>query len=196
MFPIMQQPVIVESEIGRRIKTFRTERKITLEQLAIKTNLSKGYLSKVEKSGKAPPVSTLANIARALNVTISALLGEVGQGTSLCLVRKDERPFVNRNGISFGYSYEAVAYKYPNRIMEPYILTLPAGPKKRTLFQHEGEEILFMIQGTMKFRYGNEEYIANEGDCLYFDSGIPHFGEAVGEEDAKCFMVMCNPVGK
>jgi len=188
--------IIIEAEIGKRIKAFRKERGITLDQLARQTGLSKGYLSKVEKSDKAPPVSTLGNIARALHVTISALLSEETQRTSLCLVRKEERPFVTRDGTAFGYAYEAVAYKYPNRVMEPFVLTLPVGPKKRTFFQHEGEEILFMIQGTMKFTHGAEEHIAHEGDCLYFDSGIPHFGESMGDEEVKCFMVMCNPVTK
>jgi transcriptional regulator with XRE-family HTH domain len=191
---MQQAPMIIEAEIGKRIRRFRKERKITLDQLAEITGFSKGYLSKVEKSDKAPPVSTLGNIARALNVTISALLDEESQRRTFCLVRKNERPFVTRDGTAFGYAYEAMAYKYPNRLMEPFILTLPLNPKKRTIYQHEGEEILFVIQGTMRFFYDSEEYIVNEGDCLYFDSGRPHFGESMGPEEVKCFMVMCNRI--
>ncbi len=188
-----QNPIILEAEIGKRIKALRAERGITLEHLAQQTGFSKGYLSKVEKSKKAPPVSTLGNIARAFNVTISSLLGEENPRTSFCLVRKEERPHIARDGAAFGYSYEAMAYRYPNKIMEPFILTLPLGQKKKTLFQHEGQEILFVIQGTMKFIHGSEEYIVKEGDCVYFDSGIPHFGESVGRKEVKCFMVICNP---
>jgi transcriptional regulator with XRE-family HTH domain len=188
-----QSTVIVESEIGKRIKALRAEKGVTLEQLARQTGFTKGYLSKVEKSKKAPPVSTLGNIARAFKTTISALLGEESQRTSLCLVRKDEGPLIARDGTAFEYSYEAMAYKYPNKIMEPFILTLPLKPKKKTIYQHEGEEILFVIRGTMKFLHGSEEYIVNEGDCVYFDSSIPHFGESIGRKKAKCFMVICNP---
>jgi transcriptional regulator with XRE-family HTH domain len=188
-----QEQAIVEAEIGKRIKAFRTRKRITLEQLAKQAGFTKGYLSKVEKSKKSPPVSTLGIIARALGVTISALLGEEAPRTSLCLVRKNERPLISRDGTAFGYSYEAMAYKYPNKIMEPFLLTLPVKPKKRTVYQHEGEEILFVIQGTMKFSHGNEEYIANEGDSIYFDSSLPHFGESIGPEEVKCFMVICNP---
>ncbi len=191
---MQQSPMIIEAEIGKRIRRFRKERKITLDQLAEKTGFSKGYLSKVEKSDKAPPVSTLGNIARALNVTISALLDEESQRRTFCLVRKDERPFVTRDGTAFDYAYEAMAYKYPNRLMEPFILTLPLKAKKRTIYQHEGEEILFVIQGTMKFLYDSEEYIVNEGDCLYFDSSLPHFGETMGPVEVKCFMVICNRI--
>jgi transcriptional regulator with XRE-family HTH domain len=183
---------ILESEIGRRIKALRAEKRITLEQLARQTGFTKGYLSKVEKSKKAPPVSTLGNIARTFNVTISSLLGEDSPRTSFCLVRKGERPVIARDGTAFGYSYEAMAHNYPNKIMEPFILTLPVGPKKKTFYQHEGEEILFVIQGSMKFIHGNEEHIVNEGDCVYFDSGIAHFGESIGRKEVKCFMVICN----
>jgi transcriptional regulator with XRE-family HTH domain len=191
-----QNPVILEAEIGGRIKALRTEKGITLEQLAQHTGFTKGYLSKVEKSKKAPPVSTLGNIARAFNVTISSLLGEETQRSSLCLVRKTERPHVARDGTAFGYSYEAMAYKYPNKIMEPFILTLPIRPKKKTFYQHEGEELLFVLEGTMKFTHGGQEYIAAEGDCVYFDSSLPHFGESIGQDEVKCFMVICNPVSR
>jgi transcriptional regulator with XRE-family HTH domain len=188
-----QDQAIVEAEIGKRIKAFRAQKRITLEQLARQAGFTKGYLSKVEKSKKSPPVSTLGIIARALGVTISALLGEEASRTSFCLVRKDERPIIARDGTDFGYSYEAMAYKYPSKIMEPFLLTLPVKPKKRTVYQHEGEEILFVIQGTMKFLHGSEEYIVHEGDCIYFDSSLPHFGESVGPEEVKCFMVIYNP---
>lgn len=186
-------PVIIEAEIGKRIKTLRTQKGITLEQLAAMTYFTKGYLSKVEKSKKSPPVATLGMIARALGVNVSALLGEDGPRTSLSLVRKNERPLISRDGTAFGYSYEAVAYRYPNKIMEPFLLTLPIKPKKRTFYQHEGEEILFVIQGTMKFFHGHVEYIVNEGDCVYFDSRLPHFGESIGTPEVKCLMVIYNP---
>jgi transcriptional regulator with XRE-family HTH domain len=186
-------PAIVEAEIGRRINALRTARGITLEQLARKTGFTKGYLSKVEKSEKAPPVSTLGTIARVLNTTISALLGEESRSATFCLVRRNEAPLIARDGTAFGYAYEAMAYKYPNKVMEPFILTLPLKPKKRTVYQHEGEEILFVIQGRMKFLHGSETVIVDTGDCVYFDSGIPHFGETIGAPEVKCFMVICNP---
>jgi mannose-6-phosphate isomerase-like protein (cupin superfamily) len=80
--------------------------------------------------------------------------------------------------------------------MEPFILTLPVHPKKRTLYQHEGQEILFVLEGTMKFLHGTEELIVEEGDCVYFDSGITHFGESIGNKAVKCFMVIVSPRGR
>jgi len=185
-----QQPIFNESEIGGKIKRLRLSKRITLEILAKQTGFTKSYLSKVEKSKKAPPVSTLGIIAGTLGVNISFLLGEENSGKSVIMVKKGERYLIARDGTAFGYAYESVAHKFINKIMEPFILTLPIKPKKKTIFQHEGQEILFVIEGTMKFRHGVEEFIAEEGDCLYFDSGIPHFGEAVGPKVAKCLMVI------
>lgn len=79
--------------------------------------------------------------------------------------------------------------------MEPFILTLPVNPEKRTVYKHEGEELLFVLEGTMRFFHGTDEFIAEEGDCLYFDSGIPHFGESMGNKAAKCLMVIFSPGG-
>jgi len=188
-----QNSSIIEAEIGKRIKAFRLERKITLEKLATQTGFTKGYLSKVEKSQKSPPVSTLITIAQALNVSISSLLGEESQSTQICLVKKGERPLIDRTGTAFEYSYEALAYKFKNKLMEPFVLTLPVHAKKKPVYQHEGQEVLFVLEGTMKFTHGSEEFIAEEGDCLYFDSGIPHLGETVGDKAVKCFMVISGP---
>ena len=127
-----QNPVIVESETGKRIKAFRAKKSISLEQLASQTGFTKGYMSKVEKSKKSPPVSTLGVIARALGVTISPIPGEENHSVSFCLVKKGEGPLISGNGSVFGYSYEAIAYKFPNKKMEAFILTLPVNPKKKT----------------------------------------------------------------
>ena len=171
----------------------RINRRFTLEQLANQTGFTKGYLSRIEKSEKSPPLSTLGIIARVLGITITFLVGEEEQQTSFGMVKKGERPLIARRGTAFEYAYEAVAHTFPNKKMEPYILTLPLKPKKKTIAQHEGEELLFVLEGTMRFLHGNREYIVEEGDCIYFDSSFPHFGESVGRKEAKCFMVIYTP---
>ena len=92
-----QEPDFIEADIGKRIKSLRNKKRITLESLAAETGFTKGYLSKVETSEKAPPVSTLGSIARALGVSISILLGEESPIQSICLVKKSERPLITRN---------------------------------------------------------------------------------------------------
>ena len=190
------KPAIVESEIGKRIRALRRQNRMTLEALSKQSGFTKGYLSKVEKSEKAPPISTLGTIARVLNVTISFLLGEDNSTVPISLVKKSERQLITRDGTIVGYSYESVAHKFRNKIMEPFILTLPVKPKKKKFYQHEGQELIFILEGTMKFNHGSEVLIVEEGDCVYFDANIPHFGESLGDKAVKCFMVVYSPGNK
>lgn len=187
--------VIDEAEIGSRIKAFRTGKGISLESLAQQTGFTKGYLSKVEKSKKSPPVSTLGILAKSLGVSISSILGEEIPRTSLCLVRKGERPLMAGWGDTSGYAYEAIAQQYPGKFMEPFVITLPTKPKRRKFFQHHGQEILYVLKGKMRFRHGDDLYILNEGDCVYFDSGVPHLGESCDSEETQCFCVIHAPNG-
>jgi len=185
--------MLPESKIGANIRKIRKSKRLTLEELASKSGISKGYLSKVENSDKAPPVSTLINIAKSLGVAISDIFGESGETKSFSIVKKNGRQVMARNGTIFGYSYETLAHNYPNKNMEPYVLTIPANISKNPLFQHKGEEMLLMLKGTMNFVHGENEHFLEEGDCIYFDSGIPHRGIPTGDEEVICLIVIFTP---
>jgi transcriptional regulator with XRE-family HTH domain len=185
--------MLEESEIGKRIQQYRMNKGMSLQGLAEKTGYTKGYLSKIENAEKAPPVSTLINIAKALNITLSEIFGETEQSFAICLVKNWERRSIARDGTVFGYAYQTLAHKFLNRHMEPYILTLPVGPKENTVFQHKGEEMLFVLEGTIKFFHGEKEFIVEEGDCVYFDGSIPHYGVCQNNREVKCLMVIYSP---
>jgi transcriptional regulator with XRE-family HTH domain len=186
--------MIQEAEVGKRIQQYRIDRRLTLQELAKKTGLTKGYLSKIEKAKKAPPVSTLINLARALEISISEVLGEGEDNKSpICLIKRGDRPFIARDGTVFGYAYQTLAHKFYNKHMEPYILTLPLKPKQNALFQHKGEEMMFVLEGTMKFFHGENEFIVDEGDCVYFDASIPHYGICQGNKEVIILMVIYTP---
>jgi len=161
--------------------------------LAEKTGLTKGYLSKVEKSEKAPPVSTLIRIGTAFQVSLSEILGETEGNDLVSLVKKNQRVFIARDGTRFGYSYESLAHKFLNKNMQPYIITLPKDPKDIPMVKHKGEELLFVLEGKMRFIHGNREFVIEEGDCMYFDSGVEHWGAAIGDKECKCVMVIYSP---
>ena len=182
-----------EKEIGKNIRRLRKAAGRSLEVFAKDTGLSKGYLSKLENSDKSPPVSTLIVIAEALGTSLSELFGEGQDTISASLVKAHERQPMARSGTNFGYSYETLAHKYPHKNMEPYILTIPVGNTKSAVFKHKGEEMMLVTQGTMRFVHGTDEYIVETGDCIYFDSGIEHYGLPVGDEDVKCVMVIFIP---
>ncbi len=150
----------------------------------------------MENSDKAPPVSTLVNIAKGLGVTISDIFGESGEKKSFSLVKKNDRQIMARDGTIFGYSYETLAHNYPHKHMQPYILTVPANISESPLFQHKGEEMLLILKGNMRFIHGEDEYFVEEGDTMYFDSGIPHRGMAIGDQEVLCLMVIYTPLSQ
>jgi transcriptional regulator with XRE-family HTH domain len=180
-----------EKVISQNIKRIRLEQQLSVEQLARMSSLTKGYMSKIENSPKAPPFSTLIKIATALNIDVSILVSidsETAQDTPLCVVRANERKEgISRDGTLYGYQYEALAYKKLGKNMEPYIIT-PAFEEKK-VFSHEGEEFMFVLEGTHEFVYGNKRYILELGDSIYFDSSVSHTGRSIGEKPAKVLVV-------
>src|SRR3989339_1326465 len=156
-----------EKQIGRNIKRIRQSKKISLEKLAGLSGLTKGYLSKIEKSDKAPPFSTLIKLANALDTDVSLLMAEdsdVPENLNLCIIRKDERKEVVSRGTLYGYHYEALAHKKIGKNMEPYIV-LPAF-REKTLFSHEGEEFIYVLEGTYEFVYEGKKYVLDPGDSV------------------------------
>ena len=179
-----------EKQIAKNIKRIRLEENLSQERLGELSGLTKGYISKIEKSDKAPPLSTLSKIANALDVDITILAAEdleSPEDVSLCIVRKGEGKKISSETLE-GYHYEALAYKKSGKNMEPFFL-MPAFDEK-AIFSHEGEEFMYILEGVHEFIYDNRKYILNEGDSIYFDSRIPHTGRSIGKQRAKILAVM------
>jgi mannose-6-phosphate isomerase-like protein (cupin superfamily) len=79
---------------------------------------------------------------------------------------------------------------YLHKHMEPFILSHPSDEALKHAFQPDGEEMLFVLQGQMRFEYGNREFNLNKDDCMYFDSGAAHAVESIGEMPLKTLIVI------
>ena len=180
-----------EKIISRSIRNARLRKKLSLEKLSDLSGLSPGYISKVERSEKAPPLSTLSKIALALDVDLAHLLREeadVLDDVPLAIVRKDKRKTVKTRGSLYGYQYEALAYNKPGKNMEAFIIS-PAFDEK-IAFQHDGEEFMYVLEGVHEFMYGGEKHILRKGDTIYYDARVPHSGRSLGKKKAKILAVM------
>jgi len=181
-----------EQDIGKRIRSVRLQRAMTLQELASRTNFSKSLLSKIENGKVSSPVSTLFVIAKALTTKITYFFSDQDENLPIILVRKNERQQYDRGGTQFGYTYEAVAYKRKEKLMEPFIFYMDKKTARNITFSHPGEEILFMLEGTWEFKHGDQKLILRKGDCIYFDASIPHSGKPIGNKPVKAFMVICS----
>jgi transcriptional regulator with XRE-family HTH domain len=187
-----------EELIARNIHELRKVRKITLDKLADLTGLTKGYLSKIERSKKAPPYSTLHKIAMAFGVDASSLLGETPQDKrkiQISFTKRDKGKSVRvvgslAEGSLYGYNYEALASDKSGKNMEPFIIE-PAFDEE-AVFQHEGEEFMYVLEGRHELIYDGNRYLMEKGDSVYFDAAVPHTGKSVGKKKARLLAVMYN----
>lgn len=179
-----------EDQIGSRIKSLRIDRGLTLAQVSDQTSFSCSYLSKLENSQSAPPVSTLSSIAEALGVHIADIFSESKNETLVTLVRKEQRQPSYRHGAKAGYSYIPLAPVFPKRLMDPYVIVIQPDIEKKQIFQHKGQELVVILSGKLQVYYGQEEFTLRPGDCLYFDASIPHYGFALDDQAVEFLMVM------
>ncbi len=174
--------------LGRRLRDLRRSQGKTLDVLANEVGLTKGYLSKLETGRSVPPIATLLRVAHALGSDLAKLLagtssGEAGTPGAVSVVRANERHQVVRGGTSFGYNYQELAHNASGKLMEPFIFTFPHQILKEVYFEHEGEEMVFVLSGTIEFEVGDATHELTPGDCIYFNASLRHrgrgkFGEA------------------
>jgi len=185
-----------QATLGRRLRDLRKSRGKTLDVLANEVGFTKGYLSKLETGRSMPPIATLSRVARALGSDLATLLagtdgGEAGVRGAVSVVRAHERHQVVRGGTSFGYDYQALAHNASGKLMEPFIFTFPPQILKEVFFEHEGEEMIFVLSGTVEFEVGGVTHELTPGDCVYFDASLRHRGRGKFGE-AKALVVICD----
>lgn len=161
-------------ELAQRIKKLRLERGMTLDQAATKTGLTGSWLSKVENFRVTPSLPALSRIAEALEITVSQLVEGLDRKPKLVRVRPGERLVVERDPTISDILYESLAFKRPDRQMDPFVLTLPPGRGRSESLSHEGEEFLYVLEGATDFEYDDRCHALEAGDALYFDAMAPH----------------------
>lgn len=176
--------------IGGRIRFMRRQRGMSLDQLAAAANLTKSYLSKIERGISVPSIATALKVAASFKVTVGQLLGEEQGDESICVVRRaDRKPFI-RDGSASGYNYEMVAAPKRFKTMEPFIMRPPLKFQGDRFFEHVGEEFIFVLSGAMEVQFSNRRITLKAGDAIYFDSHLPHRSRSLGRKPAEALVVV------
>ncbi|MGA1846503.1 helix-turn-helix domain-containing protein [Deferribacter abyssi] len=175
--------------IGERIRKLRTERGMTLQDVANFTGFSKALISQIENNVVTPPISTLAKIAKVLNVKMTYFFDEEINYKDYYIVKKKERKFVFREGAKHGYLYEELAHIKNNDIFETFVVTIKPGDSHKKLFSHEGYEFMFILDGKIKLYLNNDIIELEEGDSIAFSSKIPHYAESINKGSSKILSV-------
>lgn len=161
--------------IGRVVKDFRIKAGCTVTELAGMAGLSAGMLSKVENGQTSPSLDTLQALAGALNVPLTSLFKGFEEGNDATYVSAGQGLVIERRGTRAGHQYQLLGHSVGKSLrMEPYLITITQETEVFPVFQHDGLEFLYILEGRMNYRHGSRLYTLGPGDALYFDSGTPH----------------------
>lgn len=163
--------------LARRIKELRLKRGLTLEQVALRSGLTRSGLSKIENFRVTPSLPALASIAEALDVTVSRLVDGLEKRPQMVVVRCGEGTRVERDQPESNLVYHSLANERRTKAMEPLLITVPGdsdGVRWREALPHEGEEFLLVLSGLVDFEYQGQTQRLGTGDSVYFDAYVPH----------------------
>ena len=183
---------MLEKKIADKIHEIRKNKGLTLAQLGDVTGLSKGLLSRIENNQVSPPIATLSKIARGLEVPIGIFFEEdETDHKGYTVTYKNERKQVIRRGTKIGFIYYSLSSLKTRHLIEPFIIRYPViGKEPIKLFDHFGEEFLFVLKGKMDLVYGKEKIRLKAGDAIHFDPSTPHRGQNVGKEESECLVIV------
>jgi len=182
-------------KIGSKVRELRQKKHYTLQDVAAKTGLSKPFLSQIENDHVVPPVATLLKLARAFDVGLAYFFQDEVGIDRIAITRHDERVRVERRPHhrkgEVNYIYEALDTKKTNKHMEPFLVEFPVQDTSEMIFMnHEGEEFLHVLEGTLEFRSIDRVEILGPGDSIYFESELSHSFRCLGEKPARAIVVV------
>ncbi len=191
-----ESPLTEELRIGPKIKELRKERGLTLQAVADETGFSPALISQIERGNVSPPIATLARLARFFDVRLGYFFTENEEENAYGVVKKNERRVVGRvvtpDGHRHGYRYEALSHYNRKHRMEPFFLTIDKDAVEGDrLYNHEGEEFIYVLSGKVKLLVGEEQVLLGRGDGVYFDSSQKHRLLNNGRGEAKVIAIIC-----
>ena len=176
-------------EIGEKIRFLRQQNQLTQEELANRCELSKGFISLLERDMTSPSISTLTDILEALGTELSSFFSEpedekvVFSGENYAVKKNEEEK-------------SEICWLIPNaqkNMMEPVILILREGGCTYPDTPHEGEEIGYVLEGTLTLIVGKKKYAVKRGESFLIHPDKPHHLENRGKRPVKVLWVSSPP---
>lgn len=190
---------ILEVAIGREVRAFRQQSGMTIADLSARTGLSIGMLSKIENGNTSPSLSTLQALAHAMSVPLTSFFRRFEDVHHAVHTKAGDGMEIERRGTRAGHQYNLLGHLGANItgvVVEPYLITLTSDSDVFPIFQHEGIELLYMLEGEVDYRHGNRVYPLKPGDTLFFDADAPHGPEVLVKLPARYLSIISYAQGK
>jgi DNA-binding transcriptional MerR regulator/quercetin dioxygenase-like cupin family protein len=153
--------------IGARLRKLRTQRHLSLAQVAQAVGVSVGFLSALERSQMSGSVGTLRKLARFYKTNILDFFEATGSG------RRQVRP-EDRKVLEAGPGVRMELLAWGDTVMEPHLFCVAPGAGSGESYCHAGEEFLYVLRGELEITLQGQEYLLKAGDSFYFESATPH----------------------
>ena len=172
--------------IGKRIRRARLDKKITLDMMANETGMSKEFIKKIEGGDQRPSVGTLLQISKILHIDSSFLLKEQDD-----TIKARSKAYTKRTD---NYAYTPLTPNAENKHLKAFKIVVEAGKGHAGVgFQHEGEEFVYVLKGSVEVKVGDNVNRLKENDSLHFNSGVKHDLVNIGKTDAELVVVVYAP---
>jgi transcriptional regulator with XRE-family HTH domain len=176
-----------EVNVGQRLRELRSERNLSIRALAERSGLNVNTFSLIENSKTSPSVSTLQQIAAALEVPITAFFENNVPKNSVAYMTAHQRPC-----LAFEHgTLEDLGAGLTNRAVEPFVVTLePHASSGDNPIVHTGFEFVFCLQGHITYHVEERSYVLAPGDSLVFESYLPHRWQNDDDQPTQAILVL------
>ena len=177
------------SLLSDALRERRKELRLSIEQLALQSGVSKSAISKIERGEVAPSTPVLAKLAEALTTSIAELLAHRDE-QDVVMMRAKSQPVIRDEDT--GFARRILTPILPGRGIDWVLTTIPAGFKTGVFPAHRRgtEEYVYVQQGSVVVWLGNERYRLEAGDSIFFKAAQGHAFENDGEVDCHYFLII------
>jgi transcriptional regulator with XRE-family HTH domain len=183
----MSEEIAIETLVGIKIRELRSQRGLSLRALAERSGLNVNTLSQIENSKTSPSVSTLQQLARALNVPLASFFDAEAVSKRIVYTARDNRPSATfRNALM-----ENLGKDLAGNAVQPFVVTLEPGTGSGEKdIVHTGHEFVYCLAGTVLYHVDGELFQLDPGDSIAFQSHLPHSWENGSSGESKIILVL------
>lgn len=176
-------------KIGERLRNLRIASDLTQEELAARSDLTKGFISQLERDQTSISVDSLLDILQVLNVKVTDFFAEEPEDS--IVFSENQRTALAEPGVR---SFQLLIPGGTNRRMEPALVELGPGEKTESFQPFRGEEFGLVLQGIITVHFGTRSARARSGECFYFEATRDHYIENTGKRVAKLLWMTTPPM--
>lgn len=176
-------------EIGNKLKALRIKKALTQEELADRAELSKGFISQIERDRTSPSIATLVDILQCLGTNLEEFFSEPAAEQ----VVFSQSDYFEKTDTECKNKIEWIIPNAQKNMMEPILLTLNENGQVYPDNPHEGEEFGYVLSGTVFIHIGSQTYKAKKGESFYFTPDKKHYITAAGKGGARLIWVTTPP---